>query len=73
MGTGLGLYSVRQKALRLRGTCGMRDNLDSGNSSGSVFFFAVPYVPDSPDEPPFASDSLDAETEVGGLGTEIAS
>lgn len=72
-GTGLGLYSIRQKVARLHGTCGMRDNVDCLNGGGSVFFFAVPYLPDNSDEPPSATDFEHAETKVGGLGPEIAS
>lgn len=45
IGTGLGLYSVRQKAQRLHGICGMMDGTD--DDGGSVFFFAIPYVPDA--------------------------
>ncbi|CAM9173372.1 unnamed protein product [Choristocarpus tenellus] len=43
-GTGLGLYSVMEKANRLSGTAGIRDNVQY--PSGSVFFFTVPYLPD---------------------------
>jgi CheY-like chemotaxis protein len=41
-GTGLGLYSVAQKALKLGGTYGLLDN----RPTGSNFFFAVPYMPE---------------------------
>lgn len=43
-GSGLGLYSVRRKAAGLDGTCGVTDNPCS--QGGSIFFFAVPYMPD---------------------------
>ncbi|CAM9114175.1 unnamed protein product, partial [Discosporangium mesarthrocarpum] len=43
-GTGLGLYSVRQKARRLAGDTGIVNN--PCPEGGSVFYFTVPYVPD---------------------------
>lgn len=71
LGTGLGLYSVKQKAVRLGGTCGMRDNVDCVDG-GSVFFFAVPYVPDIPDDAPFAADPASAEAGKREVGVEAA-
>ncbi|CAN0070593.1 unnamed protein product, partial [Phaeothamnion confervicola] len=41
-GTGLGLWSVKQKILALRGEVGVHDN----PGGGAVFFFDVPYKPD---------------------------
>jgi len=44
-GTGLGLHSVLQKARALGGGVGVADN--SLEASGSVFWFDIPYVPDT--------------------------
>ena len=45
-GTGLGLFGVRTRAEGLHGTCGARHNTESSTGTGTVMWFAVPYVPD---------------------------
>ncbi len=45
-GTGLGLYGVRMRAEGLGGTCGARHNTASSTGSGTVIWFAIPYIPD---------------------------
>lgn len=42
---GLGLFIVQKQAEALGGECGYYPNLDSGTSSGSVFWIRVPYKP----------------------------
>ena len=44
----------------------MRDNVDSAGG-GSVFFFAVPYLPDSLDDSSLSADLADVEAEVRGV------
>ena len=44
-GTGLGLFSLRKRVTCLGGDCGVRDRADG--QDGSVFWFSVPYVPDT--------------------------
>jgi hypothetical protein len=46
-GTGLGLFGVRTRAEGLSGTCGARHNTASPTDTGTVLWFAIPYVPDS--------------------------
>ena len=45
-GTGLGLFGVRTRAEGLGGSCGARPNTQSSTGSGTVIWFAIPYVPD---------------------------
>ena len=45
-GTGLGLFGVRTRAEGLQGTCGARHNTESSTGTGTVLWFAIPYVPD---------------------------
>jgi hypothetical protein len=45
-GTGLGLFGVRQRAEGLNGTCGARHNTASPTGTGTVIWFAIPYMPD---------------------------
>jgi hypothetical protein len=45
-GTGLGLFGVRQRAEGLNGTCGARHNTASPTGTGTVIWFAIPYIPD---------------------------
>jgi signal transduction histidine kinase len=45
-GTGLGLFGVRTRAEGLPGTCGARHNTASSTGTGTVFWFAIPYIPD---------------------------
>ncbi len=45
-GTGLGLFGVRTRAEGLQGTCGARHNTKSSTGTGTVLWFAIPYVPD---------------------------
>ena len=45
-GTGLGLFSLSEKAKTLRGRCGMYPN----RPKGSVFWFEVPYTPASDEQ-----------------------
>jgi len=45
-GTGLGLFGVRTRAEGLQGTCGARHNTESSTGTGTVMWFAIPYVPD---------------------------
>jgi CheY-like chemotaxis protein len=45
-GTGLGLFGVRTRAEGLHGTCGARCNTTSCTGTGTVIWFAIPYVPD---------------------------
>ena len=44
-GTGLGLFGVRTRAEGLLGTCGARHNTESSTGTGTVLWFALPYVP----------------------------
>jgi hypothetical protein len=46
-GTGLGLFGVRTRADGLGGTCGARHNTASPTGTGTVIWFAIPYIPDS--------------------------
>jgi len=46
-GTGLGLFGVRTRAEGLQGTCGARHNTESSTGTGTVLWFAIPYVPDT--------------------------
>ena len=46
-GTGLGLFGVRTRAEGLQGTCGARHNTESSTGTGTVLWFALPYVPGS--------------------------
>ncbi|CAM9478124.1 unnamed protein product [Phaeothamnion confervicola] len=66
-GTGLGLYSVRQKAIRLGGYCGVSDAIDG---PGSIFYFCVPYVPedDSGVHGKFLSSEMETRTWSGTSG-----
>lgn len=43
-GTGLGLFSVQEKAHKLGGRCGVDVNHEN-NGKGSLFWFEIPYVP----------------------------
>jgi hypothetical protein len=45
-GTGLGLFGVRTRAEGLSGTCGARHNTTSPTGTGTVLWFAIPYLPD---------------------------
>jgi hypothetical protein len=45
-GTGLGLFGVRTRAEGLHGCCGVRANTDSCTGTGTIIWFALPYVPD---------------------------
>uniref|UniRef100_A0A7S0I271 Uncharacterized protein n=1 Tax=Hanusia phi TaxID=3032 RepID=A0A7S0I271_9CRYP len=45
-GTGLGLFSVREKAIKLGGACGVTMN----EPKGTIFWFEIPYVPITNDE-----------------------
>jgi hypothetical protein len=45
-GTGLGLFGVRTRAEGLHGVCGVRANTDSCTGTGTIIWFALPYVPD---------------------------
>jgi hypothetical protein len=45
-GTGLGLFGVRTRAEGLHGTCGARHNTASSPGTGTVIWFAIPYMPD---------------------------
>ena len=47
-GTGLGLFGVRTRAEGLGGSCGARPNIQSSTGTGTVIWFALPYVPDVP-------------------------
>ena len=44
-GTGLGLFGVRTRAEGLLGTCGARHNTESSTGTGTVLWFALPYIP----------------------------
>ena len=46
-GTGLGLFGVRSRAEGLQGTCGARHNTESSTGTGTVMWFAIPYLPDA--------------------------
>jgi hypothetical protein len=46
-GTGLGLFGVRTRAEGLHGTCGARHNTASSTGTGTVIWFAIPYMPDA--------------------------
>lgn len=52
-GTGLGLWSVKQKITALSGVVGVHDNM----GGGSVFFFDIPYKPD------FVLENIEAQAE----------
>jgi hypothetical protein len=41
---------VRQRAEGLHGTCGARHNAGSVTGTGTVMWFAIPYMPDQPTE-----------------------
>ena len=58
-GTGLGLFGVRTRAEGLQGTCGARHNTESCTGTGTVMWFAIPYVEDKQCESTFSSMSLD--------------
>ena len=58
-GTGLGLFGVRTRAEGLQGTCGARHNTESCTGTGTVMWFAIPYVEDKQSESTFSSMSLD--------------
>ena len=45
-GTGLGLFGVRTRAEGLQGSCGARRNTESSTGTGTVLWFAIPYVAD---------------------------
>ena len=45
-GTGLGLFGVRMRAEGLQGTCGARRNYESSTNTGTVMWFAIPYIVD---------------------------
>jgi len=49
-GTGLGLYGVRTRVEGLNGTCGARHNTESSTGTGTVLWFAIPYIPDRSDD-----------------------
>ena len=51
-GTGLGLFGVRTRAEGLKGACGARHNTESSTGTGTVLWFAIPYVPDMSCESP---------------------
>jgi CheY-like chemotaxis protein len=51
-GTGLGLFGVRQRAEGLNGTCGAQHNTSSVTGTGTVMWFAIPYMPDESVEAP---------------------
>jgi CheY-like chemotaxis protein len=65
-GTGLGLFSLSQRMEALSGYCGVRGRRDGGE--GSLFWFAVPYRPDS-NAALFLFEDNDAETVVTSTGT----
>ena len=44
-GTGLGLFGVRTRAEGLGGNCGARLNTQSSTGTGTVIWFAIPYIP----------------------------
>ena len=46
VGTGLGLYGLRNRVEALGGSCGAHANEASSTGSGTVFWFAIPYVAD---------------------------
>jgi CheY-like chemotaxis protein len=50
-GTGLGLFGVRTRAEGLGGCSGARHNTTSSTGTGTILWFAIPYVPDSPNSP----------------------
>ncbi len=49
VGTGLGLFGVRSRAIALGGSCGVRNNTfaDTENGAGCTFWFKIPYIRDS--------------------------
>jgi len=49
-GTGLGLYGVRTRVEGLKGTCGARHNTESSTGTGTVLWFAIPYVSDESED-----------------------
>ena len=78
-GTGLGLYSLKQRVSALGGSCGVTDRVNS--KQGSRFWFTIPYRPD-PDAaedathesaeqlvPPFSNGISDINTTVLGFNT----
>jgi Histidine kinase-, DNA gyrase B-, and HSP90-like ATPase len=46
-GTGLGLYSVKKKITVLGGSVGCENNPDTGDETGVIFWFTIPYTPDT--------------------------
>ncbi len=66
-GTGLGLFGVRTRAEGLQGTCGARHNTESSTGTGTVMWFAIPYVEDKQSESPFSSMSMDAAPPGRGM------
>jgi CheY-like chemotaxis protein len=45
-GTGLGLFGLRRRVEGLNGTCGARANTQSSTGTGTVVWFALPYLVD---------------------------
>ncbi len=66
-GTGLGLFGVRTRAEGLQGACGARHNTESSTGTGTVMWFAIPYVEDKQSESPFSSMSMDAAPPGRGM------
>ena len=61
-GTGLGLYSLKKRVLCLGGDCGVCDR--ENQSRGSIFWFSIPYLPDTPMVENFTAASASNETIV---------
>jgi hypothetical protein len=57
-GTGLGLFGVRTRAEGLGGSCGARHNTASSTGTGTILWFAIPYIPDSPNSPAASGRTL---------------
>eukprot|EP00953_Heterococcus_sp_UTEX-ZZ885_P031912 16692-Heterococcus_DN1.PRE.1 len=56
-GTGLGLYSVKKKITILGGTVGCENNPDTGDNTGVIFWFTIPYTPDTWGNNPMSATS----------------
>lgn len=67
-GTGLGLYGLKVRAEAMGGVCGVRPNSSSCTGSGSVFWFAVPYRPDTMEQQLARTDTASFRATVSDVG-----
>ena len=72
-GTGLGLFGVRTRAEGLLGSCGARHNTESSTGTGTVMWFAIPYVPDEVAGTTSSSDNASRVVETNSRRSSLLS